>query len=65
MVNYEYTNAYNRENYHKVALRIPKEKKELMMKLAKKEKRSINQLIIIAIENYYKIDLSSTKQDGE
>lgn len=62
---YEYTNSYNRENYYKVALRLPKEKKEILQAIAKQERRSINQLIIIAIEKQYNIDLSSTKVDGK
>lgn len=64
MSDYERTNAYNRENYYKVALRIPKDKKAILQELAKKERRSINQLIILAIEKQYGIDLSA-KSDGE
>lgn len=65
MSNYEYTNNYNKENYYKVALRLPKEKKEILQKIAQQERRSINQLIIIAIEKQYNVDLSSTKSDGK
>lgn len=65
MSTYERTNTYNRENYYKVALRIPKDKKEVLQALAKKERRSINQLIILAIEEHYKIDLSATKSDSK
>lgn len=59
------TYAYNKENYHTITVRIPKDKKDILQALAKKERRSINQLITIAIEEYYKVDLSSTTEDSE
>ena len=58
MSKYEKINAYNQENYFKVALRIPKERKPVLQKLADDEKTSINKLIINAIERFYGIDLS-------
>ena len=58
MSKFEYQNEYNRENYFKVALRIPKEKKEMLQELAKLEKVSVNKLIINAIEQFYGVDLS-------
>lgn len=61
MSTYERTNTYNKENYYSVTLRLPKSKKELLQELAKKERRSINQLITIAIEKQYGIDLSPSK----
>ncbi len=58
MSKYEVINQYNRENYFKVALRIPKDKKDVLQALAKKEKISVNKLIINAIEKEYGIKLS-------
>ena len=58
MSKYEKTNKYNQENYFKVALRIPKEKKEVLQQLANDERTSINKLIINAVERFYGIDLS-------
>ena len=54
----EYTNRYNRENYFKVALRIPKEKKEVLQMLQETQHKSINRLIIDAIEKTYNVDLT-------
>lgn len=58
MSRFEYQNEYNKENYFKVALRIPKEKKEMLQELAKLEKVSVNKLIINAVEKFYGVDLS-------
>jgi predicted HicB family RNase H-like nuclease len=58
MSKYEKTNAYNAENYFKVALRIPKEKKEVLQKLADEESTSINKLIVNAVEKFYGVNLS-------
>lgn len=63
MSRFEYQNEYNKENYFKVALRIPKEKKETLQELAKLEKTSINKLIINAVEQFYGVDLS--RKDSE
>lgn len=58
MSKYERINTYNAENYFKVALRIPKEKKEVLQKLADDENTSINKLIVNAVERFYGVDLS-------
>ena len=58
MSKYEKINTYNQENYFKVALRIPKERKPVLQKLADDEKTSINKLIINAVERFYGVDLS-------
>ncbi len=63
MSRFEYQNEYNQKNYFKVALRIPKDKKEILQELAKLEKTSMNKLIINAVERYYGVDLS--KEDSE
>ena len=58
MSKYESVNKYNRENYFKVALRIPKDKKEVLQQLADEERMSINKLIINAVERFYGVNLS-------
>lgn len=58
MSKYQAINEYNAANYFKVALRIPKDKKDILQDLAKKEKISVNKLIINAIEKEYGISLS-------
>ena len=63
MSKYEVINEYNKENYFKVALRIPKENKQMLQDLADIYDMSINKLIIKAIEKTYGIDLS--KKDSK
>jgi predicted HicB family RNase H-like nuclease len=58
MSKYDAQNKYHAENYFKVALRIPKEKKEVLQKLADDENTSINKLIVNAIEKFYGVNLS-------
>lgn len=58
MSKYEVINEYNKENYFKVALRIPKENKQILQDLADIYDISVNKLIINAIEKTYGIDLS-------
>lgn len=63
MSKYEAINEYNRNNYFKVALRIPKNKKDVLQTLADIEGISVNKLIINAIERQYGINLS--KKDSK
>ena len=63
MSKYEAINEYNKENYFKVALRIPKENKQMLQDLADAHDVSVNKLIIQAIEKTYGIDLS--KKDSK
>ena len=58
MSNYERINEYNKNNYFKVALRIPKEKREVLQMLSETEHKSINRLIIEAVEKHYNVDLT-------
>lgn len=58
MSKYEKINKYNQENYFKVALRIPKDKKDVLQNLADSEHISINKLIINAVERFYGVSLS-------
>ena len=57
MSKYEAINEYNKNNYFVVTLRIPKEKAEILKKLAKLEDVSVNKLIIRAIEKRYGVRL--------
>lgn len=57
MSKYEAINEYNKENYFKVALRIPKEHRDALQELADAHDISINKLIINAIEKTYGINL--------
>ena len=57
MSKYEVINEYNKENYFKVALRIPKEHRDALQALAKEHDISVNKLIIKAIEKQYGISL--------
>lgn len=55
----KYIDEFNKENYDRISIRIPKGKKDELTKLAKqKGGRSVNRLIIEALESYYGIDLS-------
>ena len=58
MSKYEAINEYNRENYFKVALRIPKTHRDVLQELAEEYQISVNKLIINAIEKTYGIKLS-------
>ena len=58
MSKYEAINEYNRENYFKVALRIPKAHKDVLQDLAEEYETTVNKLIINAIEKTYGIKLS-------
>lgn len=63
MSKYEVINEYNRENYFKVALRIPKENKQMLQDLADAHDMSVNKLILNAIKKAYGVDLS--KKDSK
>lgn len=54
----EYVNKYLRENYYKPAIRVPKEKREVIEAVALKTGKSINQLFIEAFEKQYNVDLT-------
>ena len=54
----KYKNDYNKQNYCRISLVIPKEKKQVIEDLAESEHKSKNQLIINAIEKYYNVDLT-------
>lgn len=54
----KYKNDYNKNNYKAYSFRIPKEKESVMQMLAETHHKSINYLIINAIEKQYNVDLS-------
>lgn len=61
----KYIDDYNRSNYDRVTIRIPKGKNELLKKTAEKHnirddkgRVSVNRMIIEAVESTYSIDLS-------
>lgn len=55
----KYIDEFNKENYDRLSIRIPKGKKTVLTELSKsKGGQSINSLIIEALEAYYDINLS-------
>ena len=54
----QYKNDFNKNNYKTYSFRIPKEKEEIMKMLSETQHKSINYLIINAIEKQYNVDLT-------
>ena len=54
----EYKAKFEKETYFKVTLRMPKEKKAVLQELTETKHKSMNQLIIEAIEKQYNVDLT-------
>ena len=54
----DYKTSYDRENYGKVCLRIPKECYTTVQELAEEKGKSINRLFIEAVEQVYNVDLT-------
>lgn len=54
----KYKNDYNKEKYATLKLTIPKEKKPILTDLAKIHNKSMNRIIIDALEKTYNIDLT-------
>ena len=54
----EYKNTFNKNNYFTISLRIPKEKREVLQTLSETKHKSVNRLIIEAIEKQYHVDLT-------
>ena len=52
---------YNRDRYYSVTLRLPKECKDTLQKLADEERRSITKLFMYALEKQYNIKLTDSK----
>ncbi len=47
-----YQNEYNRMNYDRIGITVPKGKKEIIKKAAKKSGKSVNEFINNAIDKY-------------
>ena len=58
MSKYDYQIKYEKNNYYRVSLRLPIEKKAVMQELSETQHKSVNQLIIEAIEKQYHVDLT-------
>lgn len=54
----KYKNDFNKKNYKTYSFRIPKEKEDVMQMLAETHHKSINYLIVNAIEKQYHVDLT-------
>lgn len=54
----QYKNEFNKNTYKTYTFRIPKEKEKVMQELSEIKNKSINQLIIDAIEKQYHVDLT-------
>ena len=54
----KYKNQFDKDSYYKISLRIPKEKREVMQMLTETQHKSVNRLIIEAIEKQYHVDLT-------
>lgn len=53
-----YKNNYDKENYCRLSIRIPKEKKEVVDAVALKKSKSVNTLFVEAFEKQYNCDLT-------
>lgn len=56
--NTQYKNEYNKNNYCRLTIVIPKEKKDVIEKLKETEHKSTNQIFINAVEKQYNVDLT-------
>lgn len=54
----KYISDFQRQNYDRIVLQIPKGKKQLLKDIAKENQESLNKIVINALEQFYKIDLS-------
>lgn len=59
----EYKNKFNRDNYYAISFRVPKEYRTQLQELSQSEGKSINQLIIDALNKTYNIDLLLKSKD--
>lgn len=55
---------YNKDKYYSVTLRLPKDSKALLQELAKKERRSITKLFMVAVEQQYNVDLTTIESEN-
>lgn len=59
---YKKTNEYNKDHYFKLAIRIPKSKRDALDELSQKLGKSINSLFIEAVEAQYGIDITASNK---
>ena len=52
---------YNRDRYYSVTLRLPKDCKDTLQRLADEERRSITKLFMYAVEKQYNVKLTDNK----
>ena len=50
-----YDNEYQKQNYDRISVFVPKGKRDELKDLAAEKRVSVNELIITAIEEYYHI----------
>lgn len=58
-----YISDFKRENYDQMAFLVPKGRRKIIKDYASKQGLSVSQLVVRALEECYKLDLS--RQDGE
>lgn len=63
MPNKDYLKNYLKDNYKKYTFRIPIEKAHILEELSKEKNTSINQLIILSLENTYNVNLCLKSKD--
>ena len=56
-MSYDAINKYNRENYEKIAIRVPKGKRAVLENLSKLTGLTITQLFVGAVEEKYDVSL--------
>lgn len=55
----EYDNGWRRANRDRIAFEVPKGKKAILQDIAKKQGKPMSEIIVEALEAYYKIDLTN------
>lgn len=55
----KYINEFKRKNLDRIPIEVPKGKREILKKIAIDHNTSVNQLVIGAVEEKYKIDLTT------
>lgn len=58
----QYKQKHDKESYHHIRLRIPKEKKIIIDELMETTGKSINRLFIEAVEKVHNVDLTIVEE---
>ena len=61
----QYRSKYEKETYHHVKLRIPKEKRAIIDALVETTGKSINRIFIEAVEKQHHVDLTIVEEKLE